>query len=61
MLRRAKSEPGKDAGSVRIGKYGRDLPGPPESAKHFLGWDRGRRLATLCSRSEREMTFGTEH
>jgi len=46
MLRRAKSEPGKDAGSVRIGKYGRD---------------RRRRLATLCSRSEREMIFGTEH
>jgi hypothetical protein len=46
MLRRAKSEPDKDAGSARIGEYGRD---------------RGRRMATLCSRTERKMIFGTEH
>jgi hypothetical protein len=51
MLRHAKSEPGEDAGSVRIGKYGRDLP----------GWDGGRSLATLCSRPEREMILGMGH
>ncbi len=46
MLQPAKREPGKDAESAGIGQYGRD---------------RGRSMATRCSRLERMTTFGTEH
>ena len=46
MLQRAKRETGKDAGSARISEYGRD---------------RGRCMATRCSRLELKANVETGH
>jgi hypothetical protein len=70
MRRRAKSEQGEDAAGVGSTEPeeesgGGFFPPPMRQAQRSYaeqyGRDRGRLPATLCSRSERGMTFGPVH